>query len=174
MSLLPVLTHVGLLALQAAKAGGPPVALSAIGLGSAARLPTGAELDIVEHIITAPITSHTLDPDTGQLDLGVQVDGALAGLTADHVIREVGVFDQDGRLIHYWATPDSLGSITPVTAYALNIALTLSTADAAVIQVIDQGPNWGVMVEAAVSAAEARLAQAARQSTFRNLFLAQA
>lgn len=169
MSLLPVLTHVGLLAFQAAKAGGAPVVLSRIGIGSAPRLPSGQEEVLVAPILTADITSHTLDNVTGQLDLGVQIDGQGAGLDADHVIREVGVFDQLGRLIHYWATPDSLGSITPVTAYALNIVLTLSQADAAVIQIIDQGPPWDVMIEARLLEHQTRN----RRSAFRNLFLAQ-
>ena len=169
MSLLPVLTHTGLVALQTAKGGGDPVVLTRIGLGSSARLPTGTEEVLVTPIIDAAITSHAVDPLTGQLDLGVQIDGAGAGVAQDHVIREVGVFDQLGRLIYYWATTDSLGSITPVTAYALTIALQLSQADAAVIQIIDQGPSWDVLIDEKIAARIARFEQA----SFRNLFLAQ-
>lgn len=170
MSLLPALTHVGLLALQAAKAGGDPVVLTTIGLGSAPRLPTGAEAELVAPVVSAPITSHTLNPLTGQLDLGVQIDGPAAGIEQDHIVHEAGVFDQAGRLIYYWASPDSLGSVTPVTAYALSIDVTLAQADAAVIQVIDQGPPWDAIIGQQMAALEART----RRASFRNLFLAQA
>ncbi len=170
MSLLPALTKIGLLALQAAKAGGEPVVLTRIGLGSAPRLPTTDETDLVAPVVSAPITSHTLDPVTGQLDLGVQIDGAAANLTEDHVIHEAGVFDQLGRLIYYWASPNSLGSITPVTAYALNIAVLLAQADAGVIQIVDQGPPWDAVIGQQIAALDAR----ARRAAFRNLFLAQA
>ena len=168
MSLLPALTHVGLLAFQAAKAGGDPVVLTRIGLGSAARLPTTNEEALVAPVVDAPITSHTLDAVTGQLDLGVQIDGAAAGIATDHIIHEAGVFDQLGRLIFYWASPDSLGSITPVTAYALNVAVVLAQADAAVIQVIDQGPPWDAIIGQQMAALEVRT----RRASFRNLFLA--
>lgn len=170
MSLLPALTHVGLLAFQAAKAGGDPVVLTRIGLGSAPRLPIGTEEALVTPVVDAPITSHTLDEASGQLDLGVQIDGKAVGLVSDHVIHEAGVFDQLGRLIFYWASPDSLGSITPVTAYALNVAMVLAQADAAVIQVIDQGPPWDAVIGQQMAALEERT----RLASFRNLFLAQA
>lgn len=170
MSLLPALTHVGLLAFQAAKAGGDPVVLSRIGLGGEPRLPTGAEYELIAPIVDAPITSHTLEALTGQLDLGVQIDGKAVGLVNDHVVHEAGVFDQLGRLIFYWASPDSLGSITPVTAYALNVAVVLAQADAAVVQVIDQGPPWDAVIGQQMAALEART----RRASFRNLFLAQA
>lgn len=169
MSLLPALTKVGLLALQAAKAGGDPVVLTDVALGSAPRLPTTDETGLIAPIVSVPITAHTLDPITGQLDLGVQIDGKPAGITADHVVHEAGVFDQLGRLIYYWASPDSLGSITPVTAYALNIAVLLAQADAAVIQIIDQGPPWDAVIGRQIADLEAR----ARRASFRNLFLAQ-
>jgi len=170
MSLLPALTHVGLLAFQTAKAGGDPVVLTRIGLGSASRLPTGTEEALVAPVVDAPITSHTLDPITGQLDLGVQIDGKAVALVGDHVIHEAGVFDQVGRLIFYWASPDSLGSITPVTAYALNVVVVLAQADAAVIQVVDQGPPWDAVIGQQMADLEART----RLASFRNLFLAQA
>lgn len=170
MSLLPALTKVGLLALQAAKAGGEPVVLTRIGLGSAPRLPTTDETDLVAPVVSAPITSHTLDSITGQLDLGVQIDGAAANLTEDHVIHEAGVFDQLGRLIYYWASPNSLGSITPVTAYALNVAVLLGQADAGVIQIVDQGPPWDAVIGQQIAALDARV----RRASWRNLFLTQA
>ena len=169
MSLTPALTHVGLLALQAAKAGGEPVVLSQLALGSAPRLPTHDEEALVAPFVTAPISSHTLNPGTGQLDLGVQIDGAAAGLTQDYVIHEAGLFDQLGRLIFYFASPDSLAAITPRTAYALNVAVVMAPADAAVIQIIDQGPNWAAVAEGMIAALEART----RLASFRNLFLAQ-
>lgn len=169
MSLLPALTKLGLLALQSAKAGGEPVVLTEVALGSAPRLPTTDETALIAPIVSAPITSHTLNPMTGQLDLGVQIDGAAVGLTQNHIVHEAGVFDQLGRLIYYWASPDSLGSITPVTAYALNIAVLLAQADAAVIQIIDQGPPWDALIGQQIAALEGR----GRRASFRNLFLAQ-
>jgi len=170
MSLLPALTKLGLLALQSAKAGGEPVVLTDVALGSAPRLPTTDETGLIAPIVSTPITSHTLDTMTGQLDLGVQIDGAAVGLTQDHIVHEAGVFDQLGRLIYYWASPDSLGSITPRSAYALNIALLLAQADAAVIHIVDQGPPWDAVLGRQNTALEART----RQASFRNLFLAQA
>lgn len=169
MSLIPALTHAGLLALQAAKAGGDPVILSQVALGSAPRLPTHDETALVEPFITGPIGSHTLNQQTGQLDVGVQIDGATAGLTQDHLIHEAGLFDQLGRLIFYFASPDTLGSITPRTAYALTIGVVMAQADAAVIQIIDQGPPWEVIVDLRIAAMRRRIDDA----VYRNLFLSQ-
>lgn len=169
MSLSPVLTHTGLLAFQAAKAGGAPVVLTTIALGSAPRLPIGTEEDLVTPIVSGAITSHTLNNDSGQLDVGVLIDGQAAGIEAAHVVHEAGVFDQDGRLIFYWASPDSFGSITPVTAYALNVAVVMAQADAAVVQIIDQGPPWDAIIDQKLAA----LALKSRDVAFRNLFLAQ-
>jgi len=169
MSLSPVLTHTGLLAFQAAKAGGAPVVLTTIALGSAARLPSGTEEALVTPIVSGAITSHTLNPVNGQLDVGVLIDGEAAGVFGSHVIHEAGVFDQDGRLIFYWASPDSFGSITPVTAYALNVVIVMAQADAAVVQIIDQGPPWDAIIDQKLNA----LAKTSRDSAFRNLFLAQ-
>lgn len=169
MSPSPVLTHAGLLAFQAAKAGGAPVVLTTIALGSTPRLPSGTEEALVTPIVSGAITSHTLNNATGQLDVGVLIDGEAAGLTASHVIHEAGVFDQDGRLIFYWASPDSFGSITPVTAYALNVAVVMAQADAAVIQIVDQGPPWDAIIDQKL----AILAKRSRDADFRTLFLAQ-
>lgn len=170
MSLSPVLTHTGLLAFQAAKSGGAPVVLTTIALGSAPRLPSGTEEALLEQVVSSAITSHTLNPVNGQLDLGVLIDGEAAGVTEAHVVHEAGVFDQVGRLIFYWASPDSFGSITPITAYALNVAIVMAQADAAVVQIIDQGPPWDAVIGQQILALEART----RRASFRNLFLAQA
>ena len=168
MNLIPALTHVGLLALQSARAGGPAVTLSRIKLGTTARLPSGNETDVLTAVADAPIASHTLDPVSGQLDLCVMIDGGEIGLTQDHVIHEAGVFDQDGRLIFYWAGLDSIGSITPVTAYALNVAMTLAQADAAVIQIVDVGAPWDAILEPRLQA----IAAVNRRAAWRTLFLA--
>lgn len=166
-ALIPALTHVGKLALQEAKAGGPAVILSQVSFGSAPRLPTQEETELVAPFISGPISSHTLNPATGQLDVGVQIDGALEGLTQDYPVHEAGLFDQLGRLIFYFASPDTLASITPRTAYALTIGVVMAQADAAVVQVIDQGPAWEVIVDQRIR--EARRSIDAR--LYRNLFL---
>lgn len=170
MSLLPVMTLMGRTKLLAAQGGGTTVVLSSVTLGSAARAPTGAEQAVTTPICSGPIATSFLDPDAIRLDLGVMLDGAVVGLSADHVVREVGFFDQDGDLIFYWSTLDSLGSITPLTAYALNLSVTLSAADAGAIEIIDQGPPWDAIIGLQMAALEART----RRASFRNLFLAQA
>jgi hypothetical protein len=169
-ALIPALTHVGRLALQEAKAGGPAVILSQVSFGSAPRLPTQEETELVAPFISGPISSHTINPQTGQLDVGVQIDGAVEGLTQDYPVHEAGLFDQLGRLIFYFASPDTLASITPRTAYALTIGVVLAQADAETIQITDQGPPWEVLVDLKIAALEART----RRASFRNLFLAQA
>lgn len=169
-ALIPALTHVGKLALQEAKAGGPAVILSQVSFGSAPRLPTQEETALVAPFISGPISSHTLNPATGQLDVGVQIDGAVEGLTQDYPVHEAGLFDQLGRLIFYFASPDTLASITPRTAYALTISVVMAQADAAVVQIIDQGPPWDAVIGQKIDALEVRT----RLASFRNLFLAQA
>lgn len=166
-ALLPALTHVGKLALQEAKAGGSPVILSQISFGSAPRLPTQEETSLVAPFINGPISSHTLNLETGQLDVGVQIDGALDGLTQDYPVHEAGLFDQLGRLIFYFASPDTLASITPRTAYALTIGVAMAQADAAVVQVVDQGPAWEVIVDQRIRDALRRV----NARSYRNLFL---
>lgn len=163
MSLLPVMTLAGRTKLLASQSGGPAVVLSSVTLGSAARDPTGVEVAVTTPICTGPIATSFLDAAAGRLDLGVMIDGATAGLVADHIVREVGFFDGAGVLIFYWSTLTSLGSITPVTAYALNLSVTLSQADAEVIQIIDQGPPWGALFEARLQTSE--------RDTWRNFFL---
>jgi hypothetical protein len=170
MSLIPALTHVGKLALQEAKAGGRPVVLSQIAFGSAPRLPTQEEIVLVSPFIARPIGSYTLNPVTGQLDVGVQIDGAAAGLIEDHPVHEAGLLDQLDRLIFYWASPESLGAITPRTAYALTIGVVMAQADAEAIQIVDGGPSWEAAVAQQIAALEGRT----RRASFRNLFLAQA
>lgn len=165
MSLQPVLTQAGLIKLQAAKAGGPNVVLTTVALGSAARLPSGVEVALTTPICTSPITSATLEPSTGQLDLTAMIDGADVGLVADHVVREIGFVDQDGALIFYWSTLGTIGAITPITAFSLSFSIALAPADAAVIEIVDQGPPWGVLFETRLLAAE--------RSGWRNLFLSQ-
>lgn len=169
-ALIPALTQVGKLALQNAKVGGPPVILSRVSIGSAPRLPTQEETDLVAPFISGPISSHTLNPQTGQLDVGIQIDGATVGLTQDYPVHEAGLFDQLGRLIFYFASTDTLASITPRSAYALTIGVVVAQAEAEIIQITDQGPPWDVLINEKIADLEARSLRA----SFRNLFLAQA
>lgn len=168
-ALIPALTHVGKIALQEAKAGIAPVILSQIQFGSEPRLPTQEETALVAPFISGPISSHTLDQETGQLDVGVQIDGALEGLTQDYPVHEVGLFDQLGRMIFYFASPDTLSAITPRTAYALTIGIVMAQADAAVIQVNDQGPAWEVIVDQRIRDA----LRSVNDRLYRTLFLSQ-
>lgn len=171
---LPVLTAVGQAAFLAAQSGGPAVSLTHISLGSAARLPTGEETDLTNQFAHAPIASHQLiDLEHGkQLDLGVEFDGPDYDLEGTTPVREIGVWDAEERLIYYWSTTDSLGSLTPATAYGLSIAVAMADAEAEVVVIVDTGPPWGALFEARMQDVEAGIASS-RSAAWRNLFLAQ-
>ena len=158
MSLLPVLTIAGRNKLQAAQGSAEYVVLTTAALGSAARVPNGQETAMTAEVCRTPIGGHSLDDATGQLDLGVYFDGPGLGIVADHTITEVGFFDQDGVLIYYWSTAQgSLGSITAQSGYQLALSVTLSQADAAVIQIESDGSADAVVLQGRVEALEAGL-----------------
>lgn len=178
MSLTPVLTAIGRDALIAAQLGSTTVVLEAVSFGSTNRDITGDEVALASSFLTAPISSSEAKGD-GQIDLGVLVTGATSGMVADHAVREIGFFDQDGRLIFYWSTPTgSLGSITPTSDYALVFSVVMAAADAEVITIVDEGAPWDVLFEARVAALEANLTPtgpaftAVRNDSWRILYLA--
>lgn len=164
--LLPVLTGVGRAAILEAQGAATFVRIAACAIGRAARLPNGAEVAMTDEIGRGPVASSSLDVAAGRLELGVYLDGSTLGLGGPETVREVGFFDQQGRLIYYWSQPDALlGAVTPQTAYALALSVTLAPADAAVIQIIDNGPPYDLLFEPALASL--------RRAAWRNLFLSQ-
>lgn len=182
MSLQPVLTEIGRDALIAAQIGQSRVVIDKVTLGRAARLPLGTETAVVEPFLTWPVSTSTFI-EGGQVDLGVLIEGSQTDLTSDEPVREIAFLDEHDRPIFYWSTTGALGSITPQTAYALTFSITLAPADAAVIEIIDQGAPWEVLFGARVAALEAKFTSptsplnrdlaAARDAAWRNLFLSQ-
>lgn len=182
MSLQPVLTAIGRDALISAQIGQGQVIISQVQLGGAARLPTGNETAAVEPFLTWPISSSTF-LEGGQIDLSVLIEGSQTGLTEDQPVREIAFLDENDRVIFYWSTTGALGSVTPATAYALTFSITLAPADAAVIEIINQGVPWEVLFGARVAELEAKFnspnsplnlaLSAARDAAWRNLFLSQ-
>lgn len=159
MSLLPVLTNAGRAKLQAAQGTAQCVTLTKAALGATARVPTGQELALASEICRTAIGGHTLDPVSGQLNLGVYFDGSVLGIGADRTITEVGFFDQDNTLIYYWSTAQgSLGSITSQSGYALALTIALSQADASIIQIHDDGSAPDLVLGPRMQAVEAGLA----------------
>jgi hypothetical protein len=161
MTLTPVLTEEGRDALLAAQLGDGQVVLTSVAFGSAARAPTGEETALVSPFAVVPVTSSSQDTEASAIKLNVQVDGAEIDITEAHPVREVGVFDAEGRLIFYWSTLGSLGAITPDIAYALAMSITLAPADAEVIQIVDGGPPFEAVFEERLLAVEAQLQQPA-------------
>lgn len=180
MSLQPVLTDIGRDALIAAQIGQGQVVISKVALGKAARLPNGTETALVDPFLVWPIAgSHFIEG--GQIDLSVLIEGAQTELTEDQPVREIAFLDAEDRPIFYWSTTGSLGSVTPVTAYALNFSIVLAPADAGVIQIVDAGTSWEVLLAARVGELELKLTsptsplnrdlKAVREAAWRNLFL---
>lgn len=185
MSLQPVLTESGRDALIAAQIGQGQVVISKVALGKAARLPTGLETAVVDPFLNWPISTSTFI-EGGQIDLGVLIEGSQIEpkLTEDQPVREIAFLDEDDRVIFYWSTTGALGSVTAATAYALTFSVVLAPADAAVIQIIDQGAPWEVLFGARVAALEAKFTSPVsplnrdlavlKDAAWRNLFLTQA
>ncbi|WP_368933323.1 hypothetical protein [Brevundimonas naejangsanensis] len=183
MSLQPVLTDIGRDALIAAQIGQGQVIISKVALGKAPRLPTGHETGVIDPFLVWPISTSTF-VEGGQIDLGVLIEGSQTDLTEDQPVREIAFLDADDRPIFYWATTGALGSVTPATAYALTFSVVLAPADAAVIQIIDQGAPWEVLFGARVAALEAKFTSPAsplnrdlavlKDAAWRNFFLSQA
>lgn len=182
MSLQPVLTNIGRDAMIAAQIGQGRVIISKVALGKAARLPSGNETGVVDQFLVWPISTSTF-LEGGQIDVGVLIEGSETDLTEDHPVREIAFLDELDRPIFYWSTPGALGSITPQTAYALTFSVVLAPADAAIIEIIDQGAPWEVLFGARVAALEAKFTSPAsplnraldvlNDDAWRNLFLTQ-
>lgn len=182
MSLQPVLTTIGRDALIAAQIGQGQVVISQVRMGLAARLPTGNETDVIEPFLTWPISTSTF-LEGGQVDIGILIEGSQTDLTEDQPVREIGFLDENGRLIFYWSTTGALGSITPATAYALTFSIVLAPADAAVIEIINQGAPWEVLFGARLADLEAKFTSpnsplnralaTLNEGAWRNHFLAQ-
>ena len=159
MSLIPVLTAAGRNAIQAAQGTGSPVKLTTAALGSASRVPNGVETALVAEVCRTPIGGYSLDPATGQLDLGAVFSSAALHITADHTICEVGFFDAAGELIYYYATNQgSLGAITAQSDYALALSVVLAQADAAAIQIVSDGSAQDIALLPRVTTLETEVA----------------
>ena len=161
--MIAILTDVGAAAINAAHLGGEPVRLVSAGLGSAARVMTGLEAALVQPIATAPIAASAVNEAERRIDLGLVFEAAL--VVGDHDVRELGVFDEQGRLIFYWCTDQgSIGALTPRSDYLIALSVTLATAPLSSIEIIDQGAPLELILEPRVIALERR--------SLRNLFLA--
>lgn len=162
-AMIAILTDVGAAAINAAHLGGPPVVLTHAKLGAAARLATGAEVDLVAPFAEAAIASSAVDDAAKRIDLGLSFEAEL--VEDEHDVRELGVFDDQGRLIFYWATDaGSIGALTPRSDYVVALSITLATAPLSAIEIVDQGAPLELLLEPRVIVVERR--------SLRNLFLA--
>ncbi|WP_295168220.1 hypothetical protein [uncultured Brevundimonas sp.] len=161
--MIAVLTDIGAAAINAAHLGGQPVRLVSAALGSAAHAMTGHEAALVQPIATAPISASTVNNVERRIDLGLVFEASQ--VAADHDVRELGVFDELGRLIFYWSTDQgSIGALTPRSDYLIALSVTLATVPLSAIEIIDRGAPLELILEPRVIALERR--------SIRNLFLA--
>lgn len=161
--MIATLTDVGAAALNAVQLGGPAVRLVSAKLGEASRAPTGAEVDVAAPIATAPIAASAVDDAARRIDLGLLFEAA--SVSAEHDVRELGVFDELDRLIFYWSTDQgSIGALTPRSDYVIALSVTLATAPLSSIEIIDLGAPLELLLEPRVIVLERR--------SLRNLFLA--
>lgn len=164
------LTDVGAAALADAVAGGPAVEITHVALGSGAGPLTGAETALGIEVARVPVgASRVVDAVAT-----VGAEFPVGSVAADRSVREVGLFDADGRLIFHAAVAPgaTLGALTPATAYAVSLQVALKAAPDGVIVFVEADPPSELLLLSRVSALEVQLARL-KDASWRNLFLAQ-
>jgi len=135
LNLEVITTTVGLQAVLDAQNKGLTLRLTHIGLGDGAYTPTKQRTALANRRVLLPIASSNLNASNYQLDLSAAAQG-----DEEFWVREVGIYDEAGRLIFVWSHPSqSLGYKSAPSRFLIGLSLVVTEVPLGGITIIDQG-----------------------------------
>lgn len=130
-----ITTNVGLQAVLDAQNQGLTLRLTHIGLGDGAYTPTKQRTTLANRRVLLEIASSQVNASNYQLDLSAAAQGP-----EEFWVREVGIYDELGRLIFVWSHPSqSLGYKSEPSRFLIGLSLIVTEVPLGGITIVDQG-----------------------------------
>lgn len=138
MSFYMKLTAVGVAQVAAAQSGGPAVTLTHLavgdGNGNPVAEPTGSETALVREVYRDQLSALYTNPNDATMFM---VEGLLPSNVGGWSVREVGIFDTDGRLFAYGNFPETYKPIAAEgSTRDMVIVAAVKVADASVVNLV--------------------------------------
>lgn len=135
LNLQVITTDIGIQAVLDAQAQGLTLRLTHIGLGDGAYTPTKARTALQSRKVLLPIASSQVNQAAHQLDLSAAAQGA-----EEFWVREVGIYDEAGRLVFVWSDPvTALGYKSAPSRFLVGLSLIITEVPLGGLTIVDQG-----------------------------------
>ena len=136
--LLATVTETGLQALMDAENHGLKLYLTKIAFGDQGYIPTRSQTSLKHEILRVPIASGKVYKEDHVLDLS----SMLPEDTPEFPIREVGVYDENGRLCFIWSHPDvKIGDKSRFMTVLVGLRMQVTDVPFDRIEIVETNPD---------------------------------
>ena len=136
--LLATVTETGLQALMDAENHGLKLYLTEIAFGDQGYIPTRSQTSLKHEILRVPIASGKVYKEDHVLDLS----SMLPEDTPEFPIREVGVYDENGRLCFIWSHPDvKIGDKSRFMTVLVGLRMQVTDVPFDRIEIVETNPD---------------------------------